>query len=117
MQQWLAKVKTFLVAEDGPTAVEYAVMLAMIIVVCLAAVSAQAAASPPQPPPRMATLVRSSDRAEFRSPITTQASSSNWRLARASQTGAPARIAVRAASSRWRSAALRSPEIHFGWRR
>jgi pilus assembly protein Flp/PilA len=28
------------VSEDGPTAVEYAVMLALIIVVCLAAVSA-----------------------------------------------------------------------------
>ncbi|MCA9064516.1 MAG: Flp family type IVb pilin [Planctomycetaceae bacterium] len=33
-------VKTFLVSEDGPTAVEYAVMLALIVVVCLAAVSA-----------------------------------------------------------------------------
>ena len=32
-------VKKFLVSEDGPTAVEYAVMLALIIVVCLAAVS------------------------------------------------------------------------------
>ena len=30
----------FLKNEDGPTAVEYAVMLAMIIVVCLAAISA-----------------------------------------------------------------------------
>ena len=28
----------FLKAEDGPTAVEYAVMLALIIVVCIAAV-------------------------------------------------------------------------------
>ncbi len=35
-----ASVKKFLVSEDGPTAVEYAVMLALIIVVCLAAVSA-----------------------------------------------------------------------------
>lgn len=33
-------VKSFLVSEDGPTAVEYAVMLALIIVVCLAAVAA-----------------------------------------------------------------------------
>ena len=33
-------VKMFLISEDGPTAVEYAVMLALIIVVCLAAVSA-----------------------------------------------------------------------------
>jgi pilus assembly protein Flp/PilA len=31
-------VKRFLVEEDGPTAVEYAVMLALIIVVCLAAI-------------------------------------------------------------------------------
>lgn len=27
-------VRTFLVSEDGPTAVEYAVMLVMIVVVC-----------------------------------------------------------------------------------
>ena len=30
----------FLKQEDGPTAVEYAVMLALIIVVCIAAISA-----------------------------------------------------------------------------
>jgi pilus assembly protein Flp/PilA len=30
----------FLVNEDGPTAVEYAVMLALIIVVCIGAISA-----------------------------------------------------------------------------
>ncbi len=30
----------FLRAEDGPTAVEYAVMLALIIVVCIAAITA-----------------------------------------------------------------------------
>ena len=30
----------FLRKEDGPTAVEYAVMLALIIVVCIAAISA-----------------------------------------------------------------------------
>jgi len=34
------KVVEFLKAEDGPTAVEYAVMLALIIVVCIAAISA-----------------------------------------------------------------------------
>jgi len=34
----LEKLRRFLVAEDGPTAVEYAVMLALIIIVCLAAV-------------------------------------------------------------------------------
>jgi pilus assembly protein Flp/PilA len=33
-------VKNFLKAEDGPTAVEYAVMLALIIVVCIAAITA-----------------------------------------------------------------------------
>ena len=32
--------KQFLLSEDGPTAVEYAVMLALIIVVCLLAISA-----------------------------------------------------------------------------
>jgi len=40
----LSKLKTklvnFLKREDGPTAVEYAVMLALIIVVCIAAISA-----------------------------------------------------------------------------
>jgi pilus assembly protein Flp/PilA len=34
------KVQRFLVSEDGPTAVEYAVMLALIVVVCLTAISA-----------------------------------------------------------------------------
>ncbi len=29
------KVKRFLTSEDGPTAVEYAVMLALIIIVCM----------------------------------------------------------------------------------
>ena len=33
------RVVEFLKAEDGPTAVEYAVMLALIIVVCIAAIS------------------------------------------------------------------------------
>ena len=33
------KVHRFLVAEDGPTAVEYAVMLALIVGMCLAATS------------------------------------------------------------------------------
>ena len=40
----LSRIKTrlvnFLKREDGPTAVEYAVMLALIIVVCIAAISA-----------------------------------------------------------------------------
>jgi pilus assembly protein Flp/PilA len=38
MRQWLHKAARFLRAEDGPTAVEYAVMLALIIVVCIAAI-------------------------------------------------------------------------------
>ena len=35
----LAKSVKFLRVEDGPTAVEYAVMLALIIVVCIAAIT------------------------------------------------------------------------------
>jgi pilus assembly protein Flp/PilA len=30
-----SRVRRFLVSEDGPTAVEYAVMLALIVVVCV----------------------------------------------------------------------------------
>lgn len=33
------KLRQFLRSEDGPTAVEYAVMLALIIVVCLVAIN------------------------------------------------------------------------------
>ena len=40
MSKFVSSFKKFIVSEDGPTAVEYAVMLALIIVVCLAAVSA-----------------------------------------------------------------------------
>jgi len=40
MNRWIQKVVNFLKTEDGPTAVEYAVMLALIIVVCIAAISA-----------------------------------------------------------------------------
>jgi pilus assembly protein Flp/PilA len=40
MKLALAHVVNFLKREDGPTAVEYAVMLALIIVVCIAAVTA-----------------------------------------------------------------------------
>lgn len=40
MKNFATKVKRFLVSEDGPTAVEYAVMLALIIIVCLATISA-----------------------------------------------------------------------------
>ena len=39
MIRFANSVKNFIVSEDGPTAVEYAVMLALIIVVCLTAIS------------------------------------------------------------------------------
>lgn len=35
----LAKVVRFLSSEDGPTAVEYAVMLALIVVACITVIS------------------------------------------------------------------------------
>jgi len=40
MSTLLRHTRQFLVNEDGPTAVEYAVMLALIIVVCLTAIQA-----------------------------------------------------------------------------
>ena len=40
MNKFGLMVVEFLKAEDGPTAVEYAVMLALIIVVCLVAITA-----------------------------------------------------------------------------
>ncbi|MBB77044.1 MAG: Flp family type IVb pilin [Planctomycetaceae bacterium] len=39
MKRFADKIRRFVVSEDGPTAVEYAVMLALIIVVCLAAIT------------------------------------------------------------------------------
>ena len=39
MRKLCEAVTDFLRAEDGPTAVEYAVMLALIIVVCIAAIT------------------------------------------------------------------------------
>ena len=39
MKNLALKVQRFLVSEDGPTAVEYAVMLALIVVVCIAAIT------------------------------------------------------------------------------
>ena len=39
MREITRKLVSFLKAEDGPTAVEYAVMLALIIVVCIAAIT------------------------------------------------------------------------------
>ncbi len=40
MKSLAKKVQRFLVSEDGPTAVEYAVMLALIVIVCLTAIRA-----------------------------------------------------------------------------
>ena len=40
MTNLLHGVKTFLVSEDAPTAVEYAAMLALIVIVCLTAIRA-----------------------------------------------------------------------------
>jgi len=40
MRPWFANLVRFLKNEDGPTAVEYAVMLALIVVVCITAISA-----------------------------------------------------------------------------
>jgi len=40
MRKFKQALMNFLKREDGPTAVEYAVMLALIIVVCIAAISA-----------------------------------------------------------------------------
>jgi pilus assembly protein Flp/PilA len=39
MLKWSDLLKRLLVEEDGPTAVEYAVMLALIIVVCITAIT------------------------------------------------------------------------------
>ena len=39
MNKIIAEVVQFLKREDGPTAVEYAVMLALIVVVCVAAIT------------------------------------------------------------------------------
>lgn len=40
MMNFASSVKRFLMSEDGPTAVEYAVMLALIVIVCLTAIQA-----------------------------------------------------------------------------
>ena len=39
MKSFATKLRAFLVSEDGPTAVEYAVMLSLIVCVCLAAIT------------------------------------------------------------------------------
>ena len=38
MKNFALKLQRFIVSEDGPTAVEYAVMLALIVIVCLTAI-------------------------------------------------------------------------------
>ena len=40
MNSLALKVQHFLKSEDGPTAVEYAVMLALIVIVCITAIQA-----------------------------------------------------------------------------
>jgi len=39
MQGLMTRVQRFLISEDGPTAVEYAVMLALILVACISIVT------------------------------------------------------------------------------
>jgi pilus assembly protein Flp/PilA len=39
MATWTTRLAKFLKDEDGPTAVEYAVMLALIVVVCITAIT------------------------------------------------------------------------------
>ena len=39
MRHWLERAARFVRNEDGPTAVEYAVMLALIVVVCITAIT------------------------------------------------------------------------------
>lgn len=38
MQRLLKKISRFVQAQDGPTAVEYAVMLALVLLVCFVAI-------------------------------------------------------------------------------
>jgi len=40
MRKFVTSLVNFVQSEDGPTAVEYAVMLALIIVVCITAITA-----------------------------------------------------------------------------
>ena len=40
MKNFASKVQRFLKSEDGPTAVEYAIMLALIVIVCLTTIQA-----------------------------------------------------------------------------
>ena len=40
MKKFINKIEKFMKSEDGPTAVEYAIMLALIVIVCLTAIQA-----------------------------------------------------------------------------
>lgn len=40
MKKFMTKIQKFMQSEDGPTAVEYAIMLALIVIVCLTAIQA-----------------------------------------------------------------------------
>lgn len=40
MTRFTSQLRRFLASEDGPTAVEYAVMLALIVLVCIASIRA-----------------------------------------------------------------------------
>ena len=48
MRSMIDSVRTFLAAEDGPTAVEYAVMLALIVMVCITAIKSVGSAASDQ---------------------------------------------------------------------
>lgn len=39
MSRLCPKLRRFFISEDGPTAVEYAVMLALIVIVCIGAIA------------------------------------------------------------------------------
>jgi pilus assembly protein Flp/PilA len=40
MRTWLERVRRFLAADDGPTAIEYVVLAALIIAACVLAIGA-----------------------------------------------------------------------------
>ena len=47
MSRLALKIRRFLQSDDGPTAVEYAVMLALIIMVCFVAITSVGTATAP----------------------------------------------------------------------
>ena len=59
MKSLAKKVQHFLVSEDGPTAVEYAVMLALIVIVCLTAIQRDRHQGQHHVPERVATSLAS----------------------------------------------------------